>query len=183
MIDLVFNIGAIPKGVDWSSVARRLERWFVSARPTLAAGRSQHQVTNLPFLLVVTVAKSPLPDSPGCLFVSRSMRNEGVESIVRSALAAKLPKLAAAPSDQRILLLEMDSPARGYWEVGQAIEDLRGQFPDLAAISSIWIARTVAWESENYIGFHLIWPLEEVERHQRWWKAISDKRRRPFRPA
>jgi hypothetical protein len=171
MIDLVFEVGAIPKGIDWSSVAQRLEQWFVNIRPNLPGGNSQHQVSQLPFALVVTVDKSPLPDSPGALFVFRALPPQPIRCVVRIGLAAKLPKLVATQADERILLFEMDSPARGYWEVGQAIEELRGEFRELATVSSVWVARTVAWERENWVGFHLIWPLDLVERHQDWRRA------------
>jgi hypothetical protein len=179
MIDLVFDVGAIPRGVDWPNVAQRLEDWFINVRPTLKAGRATYEVGQLPFALIVTVDKSAMPDTPGCLFVARKMPNESIEPVIYGALAAKLPKLAATRANERILVLEMDSPVRGYWEVGQAIEDLRGKFPDVASLSSIWIARTVAWESEGYVGFHLIWPLHRVEQHQEWWRARPDKRLHP----
>ena len=29
MIDLIFEVGAIPKGVDWKVVGLRLEQWFI----------------------------------------------------------------------------------------------------------------------------------------------------------
>jgi hypothetical protein len=158
MIDLVFKVGAIPKGVDWAKVCSRLEEWFVGIRPTLPEGRAMYEVDQLPFALRITVQKSPLPNSLGKLFVMRTMPEETVEPVMRTTLAAKVPKLAAAAADERVLLLEMDSPVRGYWEIGEAIDTMRADFPGLASISSVWIARTVAWESEGYIGFHLIWP-------------------------
>lgn len=170
MIDLVFNVGAIRKGVDWEMVGRRLEAWFLAIRPTLTSGRSVHTVDQLPTDLSVTVNKSPLPNSPGKLFVMRTMPDEPVELVLRAALAAKVPKLAAAQAGERILLLEMDSSVRGDWEIGEAIDGLRADFPGLETISSVWIARTVAWQSEGYIGFHLIWPLDSALKHQEWYK-------------
>jgi len=171
MIDLVFKVGAIPKGVDWGTVGERLEEWFVGIRPTLPTGRTVYEVDQLPFPLSVTVLKSSLPDSPGKLFVMRTMPEQTVEGVLRTALGAKVPKLAATPASERVLLLEMDSPVRGYWEVGETIDTIRADFPGLMAISSVWIARTVAWESEGYIGFHLIWPLDRALDHQEWYKG------------
>lgn len=176
MIDLVFEVGAIPKGVDWTTVGRRLEEWFIAIRPTLRAGRAVYEVGSLPFSLKVTVDKSALPDTPGCLFVMRTMPKETVEPVLRAALCAKLPKLAATPGSERILLLELESPTRGNWEIGQTIEDIHADFPAIGAISSIWLAKTTGWETDGYIGFHLIWPLHHVEQHQEWWKARPNER-------
>jgi hypothetical protein len=171
MINLVFKVGAIPKRVDWTEVGQRLEQWFVAIRPLLSAGRAMYEVDALPFALTMTVIKSPLPNSPGKLFVMRTMPEETVEAVLRTAPAAKVPKLVAMPADERVLLLEMDSPVRGYREVGETIDSVRIDFPGLSSVSSIWIARTVAWESEGYIGFHLIWPLDQAIEHQEWYKG------------
>jgi hypothetical protein len=176
MISLVFRVGAIPKGVNWTKVGQRLEEWFVAIRPTLNPGRSIFEVDQLPFPLGVTINKSPLPRTPGKLFVMRSMPDETAEAVVRNALAAKLPKLAATSAAERILLFEKESPVRGYWEIGETIEELRSEFPNLASVSSVWIANTVAWESEGYLAFHLIWPLDRVVEHQEWYKLRPHKR-------
>ena len=32
-------------------------------------------------------------------------------------------------------------------------------------------ATTVAWESANCIGFHLVWPLTQAIEHQEWYKT------------
>lgn len=118
-----------------------------------------------------------LPETAGLLFVARHMPTESIELVLRDALGAKLPKLATTPATERILLLELESPVRGDWEIGQAIDDVRADFPDIGTVASIWLARTTAWDSENYVGFHLIWPLEQVEGHQEWWNASWPRRR------
>jgi len=151
MIDLIIQVGAIRKGVDWTELANGLEAWFLAIRG-LPAGRSVYDVTGLPCPVRVTVGKSSLPDTPGLLFVLRHMPAESIEPVLRTALAAKLPKLAATTASERILLLELDSPARGNWEIGQAIDDVRSDFPDIGLISTIWLAKTMVWESEGYAG-------------------------------
>jgi hypothetical protein len=86
------------------------------------------------------------------------MPNESVEGVVRHALASKLPKLAAAAVAARVLLFEKGSPPRGYAEIGQAVEDLRAEFPLLNNLNEVWVMNTVAWESENYSPTYLVWP-------------------------
>jgi hypothetical protein len=176
MIDVVFRVGAIPKGVDWNRVGQYLEEWFVAIRPTLVEGRQVCEISGLPFDLRVTVDKSSLPGSPGKLFVMRAMPDEDGQDVLRAALAAKLPKLAAAPAEERILLLERDVPACGYWETGEAIDSMQVAFNELSMISSVWIADTVAWESEDYLAFHLIWPLDQALGHQEWYKVRPNRR-------
>ena len=92
------------------------------------------------------------------------MPNELVHEVVRRALKDKLPKLVAAQVDFRILLLEQNIPARGTREVGEAVEDLRSDFSDLAAINQVWCANTVAWKTERFRSFLIAWLLVDAER-------------------
>ena len=57
------------------------------------------------------------------------------------------------------------------YEIGETIDNIRSDYPGLLSISSVWIARTVAWTSEGYFGFHLIWPLDKALEHQEWYKG------------
>lgn len=170
MINLAFKVGAIPKGIDWAKVGQRLEDWFVGIRPTLVAGPAVYEVDQLPFALSVNVLKTSLPNMSGKLFVMRTIPEETVEPVLRTALAAKVPKLAATPAAERVLLLEMDSPIRREWEIGEMIESIGGDFKGLASVSSVWMARTVARDSIGFIAFHLIWPLDQALEHQEWYK-------------
>lgn len=171
MIDLIVDVGTIPKGVDWGALGEKIEAWFVGIRSQLKEGRTAIDVAGLTFPLQVTVQKSPLPDTRGCLFVMRTMPQETIDAAVQTALGAKVPKLRATPANERILLLELESPTRGNWEIGQAIEAAKFKTFGPTDVSGVWLAKTTAWESEGYIGFHLIWPLDRIVNFQEWRKA------------
>lgn len=177
MIELIFKVGATPKRVDWGAAGDRLEAWFIEVRPYLQEGRTVCEVPGLPFPLRVTVEKSPLTDTPGCLFVTRAMPKEAVDPILRTALGAKLPKLVATSASERVLLLELESAIRGNWEIGHAIDNATSDFPQLDDISGVWLAKTAGWETESYVGFHLIWPPDQVVRFQEWRRARFGQQR------
>ncbi len=166
-VDLVFDVGAIPPGFDWSIVAPAVESWYNSVRQTLPVGRSSHQLPGLPINLTVTIIKVSSP-GPGHFFVQRSMPVETIEPVVRKALTAKLDKLVAASVHRRVLLLEKNSPPRGYGEIGTAIDALRGDFPQLANVDEIWVINTVALEPENYAPSYLVWPLDKALLFSNW---------------
>lgn len=176
MIDLVFDVGSIPTCVDWGAVGVRLEEWFVELRPRLLEGTSHHEIPGMVFPLRITVEKSPLPGTPGCLFVMRAMPREAVDPILRTALDAKLPKLVAADASDRVLLLELESPARGNAEISLAIRNAASDFPQLDRVSAIWLARSTAWEAKGYLGFHLVWPEAMVSGFQDWRRARPNRR-------
>jgi hypothetical protein len=89
------------------------------------------------------------------------MPAEDYELVVRTGLKAKLGKLLAAQVDVRVLLVEQNHPARGFWEVGECVEALRPEFPELAGVDEIWCANTVGREREQFVSFHQVWRRSE----------------------
>ena len=67
-------------------------------------------------------------------------------------------KLAATNVTHRILLLEKDSLAQGYHEIGEVIEHIQSEFPNLTKVHEVWVVNTVAWDSENAVWFIPVWP-------------------------
>ena len=159
---LSISIGAIPKGVNWEAVGDVVERWYVSAAPGFDVGVSAHPIPGVGFDLEIRVVRNRVP-GPGKVFAARQMPDESVHEVVRRALKDKLPKLVSAHADFRILLLEQNVPARGAREVGEAIEALRADFPALVTVSQVWCADTVAWKTEGFRTFLVVWPLADTE--------------------
>jgi hypothetical protein len=58
-----------------------------------------------------------------------------------------------------VLLLEKDSPPHGCYEIAKEIERAASDFADLKRIDEIWVANTVAWETEGDCSF-VVWPEE-----------------------
>ena len=71
----------------------------------------------------------------------------------------KLGKLVAETADVRILLLErlMIPMACPPESIGQAVETLRRDFPNLEKIDEIWMAYTGAWEREDVVWYRRAW--------------------------
>jgi len=66
-------------------------------------------------------------------------------------------------ADKHLLLLEKDVPIYGDGEVGELIEQLQPQFPNVSKIDEAWIANPVAFESENALSIELTWPVDAAQ--------------------
>jgi hypothetical protein len=166
-VDLTIMVGAIPKGFDWSKVAPAVESWYLANRHSIVEGRSIHRIPNLPIPLDVAVNKVR-SSGKGHFFVQRCMLPETVVPVVEQALKTKVPKLVAAQVSRRVLLLEKASSPRGYGEIGQAIETLRGKYPDVAQVDEVWVINTVSLKTENYTPSYAIWPRIAAQNFNVW---------------
>jgi hypothetical protein len=164
-ITLSVPVGAVPKGVNWKDIGVKLQDWFRNERTSLPLGDSKHKIANLEIELSVTVEKTYCPGFIGKVFVCRSEIPSTFSEVIRVALSKKLPKLVATQVGTRILLLEKDSPPHGYAAIARAIKDAGSDFPALAKVEQVWIANTVAWESENVVWFVPVWP-ESLRRYK-----------------
>jgi hypothetical protein len=159
MIDLHVRVGAIPNGVRRQEARRRVYEWFKNTRDSLPEGASEHAVPNLPFPLRIHIEKTRMDAYAGNVFVDRFLPdNRQFVDVVRRALGDKVPKLAGTAADKRILLVEKGTPARGYVEIGDAIESLRQEFPQLEKVDAVWAVSTVAMEREHWVSFCRVWP-------------------------
>lgn len=173
-VTLTVGVGAVPKGVHWPSVADRVERWYVSAFPTLRMGRTKAVVPDLEFTLELDVEKEL---GEGHFFITRWMPDESIDAVVTTALAAKLPKLTAYAADLRLLLLEKDSLPRSPDEIGAAIDRNAAAFPALQKLDEAWVINTVAWRSEDYAPCYFVWPRPSALA----WRRLRNLTRRRLR--
>ncbi|MGZ8847108.1 MAG: hypothetical protein ACXW3C_11655 [Pyrinomonadaceae bacterium] len=158
MVTVAVNVGAIPKGVDWSSVNRTVKEWLRAGLEALPMGSSQQTVPNLPFELNLGMNKRTFRDDKGKLFFSRYAPPDSLSEVMTNAMKKKLPKLLAALADEKILLFEQDCPYHAYDTIHNMIEKMTEQFSEIASLKEIWLLDTTAWKSENYIAFARIWP-------------------------
>ncbi len=165
LIDILVQVGAVPKGVDWKQAGERVLEWFRDVRLKLPVGESEHKVPGLGFDFTAQIEVMRVPDSPGVLVVGRIWPKEKPFAVVlRKALAAKLPKLVAANADKRILLVEDASMVLGLTIFAREFDAARDAFPKLANVEAIWLAHTPLWESEKVVWFFRIWPGGVSER-------------------
>lgn len=159
------EVGAVPKGLLWASVPAALRTELARALPALPEGRSTVSVDIGGDSLDVWVQKMRTsPDDPGRFLTGRIHPGSPAPDLMRNALMRKLPKLSAAQTDKRILLLEKDS-------VAGTIENQYAQVRDETDIRSlrkgvdeIWGVITAGLDSENVIFTNPVDPQEEDNR-------------------
>lgn len=171
-VTLTFGVGAVPKRVDWTSVAPAVENWYLSTAPTLPDGETRHTVPGLPFALDVHVAKVAIPGRAD-LFIDRWMPPESLDGVIAKAVADKLPKLLATAADEHVLLLEKNTIARGYGEITESLRATHPNMPELSQVS-VWVIDTIALESEDYGPSYLVWPEDAAHEFDEYRRAKDD---------
>jgi hypothetical protein len=174
---LVVPPSSIPKGVDWSLAAQRVCEWFKAVRLALPDGWSEHTIPGLRFVLRVTVHTMDITKwvhgGYGVVAVVRTLPDKIFpERVVRKALCDKLPKLADAKFEgdavqRRILLLEWQMPSWSYREIGEAVDSVAPEFPQLDRIEAIWLVDATAWPAGRTLLYETIWP----RRIGRWFEV------------
>lgn len=165
LIEVIPPAFAVPKEVDWDEVGRRVYEWFEDARWGFPDGESRQAIPGLAFNLEVVVQTMDIPGTEGGISVSRLLPpDRPFIDVLRRALANKVPKLAATPADTRILLLEDASSAIGFRHVIEGIDACGAEFPGLADVEAIWVAKTVVWKTAGDVWFVHTWPGGVSER-------------------
>lgn len=167
---LSIPVGSISKGLDWQSLQSELLEYLRNHLPSLSIGGHRLEFVSGDFRLPLMVVRqlNRQPGHPGNFLVSRQRPLPSNRDVIAKAFNDKLPKLAAAKADVRILLFEQDSVA------GYAPADAR-QYIDSGEVNSsempdeIWWLMTGALESEQYAHSALIHPDNHDERAD--WKA------------
>lgn len=150
-------VGIVPKGVNWSDAGETVKEWFRREVRSMAAGTSMYRIPGLTFDLDVRIEKQHMPDYKGKVFVMRSNMPESFEGVIRKAFSDKLPKLVAANTDRRVLLLERGT-VPGDYQFVKTIEVVGKDFPELGKINEVWVVTTAAWVTENLVWFACVWP-------------------------
>jgi hypothetical protein len=165
LIDILVPVGAVPKGIDWDAVGERVFEWFRKARHEIPIGESDYKVSGLGFDLALHIETMEIPHSPGVLLVGRVRpKDRHFSGTLQRALAAKLPKLAAAATNSHILLLEDASMILGLTIFSREIDASEGRFAELTHVDSIWLAHTPVWDTERVVWFFHVWPNGVGER-------------------
>jgi hypothetical protein len=153
-------VGAIPKGIQWDEVPREM---LVELAPILAGWRGEGSrnvtVNGRKWSLDLHLSKmATAPGDSGSFLTSRIYPGDPGPEIILAALEKKIPKLAAAPADKRILLLEKDA-------VSGNVEAQFEQLPEeprvqawLSSIDEIWTVNTAGLDREDVIFTNQILP-------------------------
>lgn len=153
-------VGAIPRGIQWDEVPREM---LVQLAPILAGWRGEGSrnvtVNGRKWSLDLHLSKmATAPGDSGSFLTSRIYPGDPGPEIILAALEKKIPKLAAAPADKRILLLEKDA-------VSGNVEAQFEQLPEeprvqawLSSIDEIWTVNTAGLDREDVIFTNQILP-------------------------
>ena len=157
-VSVAFEVGAVDRGVEWSTIAPAVAVWYLNHSAHISTGRTSHIVSGLPFELRVVITKKPT-SYKSVFLVERQMPDNSLSRVIEKALTDKLPKLAAANTDRRILLFEQSSIVVDGGSAAEYIESVRSDHPLLESIDEIWSIKTAGLESEGYTAIDLMWPL------------------------
>jgi hypothetical protein len=172
-ITVFVPVGAIPaKGVDHVRIRSGFERWFQHelrrrllkrrrAARVAASGEpelSKHDISGLPIPLSVSIRQHYIKGHPGGLHFVQSHMPENFLDVVRKALQDKLPKLAVATANRRVLLMEKDTLPHTYWDVADCIASLESSFEEFSRIDSVWLADVERWQAGGKLWFVHVWP-------------------------
>jgi hypothetical protein len=134
-------VGAIPRGVKWTEVPSAILSQLVPVLPTLPEGWNTLTIKGTRWTLDLNVSKTrTAPNDPGKFFTARVYPGDPGPDLIITALEKKIPKLAAAKADTKILLLEMDA-------VAGTIEAQFEQLPDEPRIQTL-----LTWHLEGRDG-------------------------------
>jgi hypothetical protein len=175
-IDVLVPAFAIPKGVEWEDVAKKVRQWFVDTANTFPLeGETKYSIPGCEFELNVVVQTFELPETDGVLVVSRILPSgEPFDAVLDKALVQKVPKLVATPADKHILLLEDGGVAIGFAKIGMGLDSRLEKLQDLKKVDAVWTVHTMEWKSKGNALFVRVWPGWTKER---FW--IEDDRFKP----
>jgi hypothetical protein len=159
------KVGAIPNGINWASVPGHLRSELARILPSLPDGRTLVPLKLGDMEIELSVQKMrSAPDKPGHFFTARRYPGDPGPGLILNALQRKIPKLAAAPADMRILLLEKDAVAGTIESQYEQVMNDESVQTLVGTIDAIWAVITAALERENVIFTNPIHPCEDDDR-------------------
>jgi hypothetical protein len=117
LISVSQAIGAIPTGIPWHEVSGVIALQLAPVLPGLPEGARTLTVQGGKWSLDLRVSKmATAVGDEGYFLTSRIYPGDPEEELMLVALGKKIPKLAAAKADKKILLLEKDAVAANVEE-------------------------------------------------------------------
>lgn len=152
-------VRAIPRGVKWTEVPNEILSQLTPVLPTLSEGLHNVTVSGPKWDLDLHVNKMRTsPDDQGKFLTARIHPGDPGPELMIAALEKKIPKLAAATADKRILLLEKDAAAGTIEAQFELLPDESRIHSLLNSIDEIWGMNSAALESEDVIFTNQIFP-------------------------
>jgi hypothetical protein len=152
-------VGAIPKGINWNEVPQVMIAQLEPLLPGLPEGARAVTVSGPRWSLDLWLSKrKTFPNDAGTFLTSRLYPGAPGPELMLAALEKKIPKLAAASADKRILLLEKDAVAGTVEAQFDLLPDEPRVRTWLGSIDEVWTVNTAGLESEDVIFTNQIFP-------------------------
>ncbi len=136
LIRLMQSVGAIPTGIRWNEVPQMIVDQLGPVLSELPEGARTLTVSGGKWHLDLRVIKmATAVGDTGYFTTGRLDPGDAEPEIMQTALGKKIPKLAAAKADKKILLLERDA-------VSGSVEEQFYQLPRTGKFSLSWTAST-----------------------------------------
>jgi len=152
MITVYQEVGAIPRGIKWTEVPNAMLTQLAPVLPGLADGGHIVTVKGPKWELDLRVHKHRTrPEDSGTFLPGRIYPGDPGPELVVAALEKKIPKLALATADKRILLLEKDAAAGTIETQFKLLPDEPRISTLLNSVDEIWAMNSMALEREDTI--------------------------------
>lgn len=152
MITVSQEVGAVPRGINWDEVPKEMLAQLAPVLPGLANGGHLITVKGPGWALDLRLHKSRMsPEDPGTFMTGRLYPGDPGPELIIAALDKKIPKLAAATADKKILLLEKDAAAGTIEAQYELLPDEPRIRTLLNSVDEIWAMNSMALERENVI--------------------------------
>jgi hypothetical protein len=159
MITVSQDVGAVPHGIKWPDLPKEILAQLAPLLPTLSEGVHTVSVKGSKWSLNLHVNKMRiLPDDPGTFLTARIHPGDPGPELMIAALEKKIPKLAAATADKKVLLLEKDAAAGTIEAQFQLLPDEPRIQSLLNSVDEIWAMNSMALEREDVIFTAQIYP-------------------------
>jgi len=151
-LDVMIPVGALVGVKDRDEAGEMLFTWLKANHASIPAGESEHTVIiNGSIPLKVKLKSVDTGDSTGYCWLGRCDKPNTLDTIVEKAIQRKVPKLARANADKKLLFLQREHSSMSETEILADIEKLAPLHADLAKIDEIWFANTSSMESEGWV--------------------------------
>jgi hypothetical protein len=151
-LDVMIPVGALVGVKDRDEAGETLLAWLKANHASIPEGESEQTViVNGSIPLKVKFRSVDSGSSVGYCWLGRCDKPNTLDKIVEKAIQRKVPKLARAKADKKILLLQREHVSMSETEILAEIEKLAPLHTDLAKVDEIWFANTSIMESEGWV--------------------------------
>lgn len=155
-VDVAIPVHLVPPGVDSKLLANSVRGWCLRHVASAPEGRATHVIMVSRTALRIQVDKVACPGESGRLSITRADPPRNFEAVVHDRLQQKLARLVAASADKRVMLVEKSDALWNLSQLRVELESASLEFPELNALTEVWMADTVGWKAGSSAAFRVV---------------------------